>query len=167
MYMAIEMMAPSCYHGSAPGRSSGSAPNAYAKGLLKPFKGKGSLIRLRDELEAEAAAMVQEAVDIEQRYNFGLLSKLGLLIRHHGEHNHRVPYLRWRDRKAKKMGNALWEGAMARRDLSEPMRRELYDIEVLRCLFNAQAGVINSELRRLRTVIPTLERADQVLAKEV
>ncbi len=154
------------YQRSAPDRYGESAPNSYAKGLLKPFKGKGSVVRLRDELEAETHAMIQEGKDIEQRYNAGLLKRLGLCLRTHGDRDNRVMYLRWRDRRMKNMGNALWEGAMTRSDLSAPMRRELYDIEVVRCLYNARAGVINSELRRLRKVIPDLERAEVVLGRE-
>lgn len=46
--------------------------NSYAKGFLKPFKGKGELIRLRDELEESARAARQEAIDIASQANGGV-----------------------------------------------------------------------------------------------
>lgn len=142
-------------------------PNPYAKGLLKPFyKGKGGILRLRDELQAESDAMNQEAVDFEQQNNPWLYS-IGIAIKRHGDQGRRTNYLRWRDSGLKKMGDALFEGAMLRRDISEPMRKKLFEIEMQRCAFNGRAGMINQELRNLRNIIKRMERAEQLLRRDV
>ncbi|MCE8005318.1 DUF3158 family protein [Billgrantia ethanolica] len=162
--MALDPAAPHRLQNPAPDGYGGFSPNPYAKGFLKPFyKGKGGVLRLRDELEQEADALAQEGTNLEQEYNSGLLFKLGISIRLHGDRGKRAPYLRWRDRRASKMGSAFWEGAMARKDITEAMRQKLYDLEVKRILFNARAGAINAELKQLRSVIANFERAEQVM----
>ncbi|WP_249978050.1 DUF3158 family protein [Vreelandella olivaria] len=141
-------------------------PNPYAKGLLKPFyKGKGGILRLRDELMAESDAMNQEAVDFEHQYNPWLYS-IGIAIKRHGDQGRRTHYLRWRDKGLKKMGDALFEATMLEGGLSEPMRQRLFDIEQKRLLFNARAGMVNQTLRNLRNALKQLEQSEQLLIRE-
>ncbi len=150
-----------------PNNVDGFPLNPYAKGLLKPFyKGKGGMIRLRDELVAESDAMGQEAVNFEQRYN-PWLNSIGIAVKRHKDKQQTATYLRWRDRGLKKMGDYFFERAMLWGDLSEPLRQQLYDIEVKRCQFNGRAGAINQELRNLRLAIERLERAERLLNREI
>lgn len=149
-----------------PDSNQNSPPKGYAKGLLKPFyKGKGGVLRLRDELMAESDAMNQEAINFEQQHNPFLLS-IGLVIKRHGDRGRRTCYLRWRDRDQRKMGDELYEGALLRRDLTESIRETLFTIERERCLFNGRAGMINQELRNVRTIIERIDRAEALFHRE-
>lgn len=58
------------------------ALNQYAKGLLKPFKGKGEILRFRDELGEECRRMWQEAADFGNRYNRTVV-QAGLWLKAH------------------------------------------------------------------------------------
>jgi len=141
-------------------------PKGYAKGLLKPFyKGKGGVLRLRDELMAESDTMNQEAIDFEQAHNTFLLS-IGLIIKRHGDRGRRTCYLRWRDKEQRKMGDELYACALLRRDLTESIREKLFAIERERCLFNGRAGMINQELRNVRTIIERIERAESLFYRD-
>lgn len=154
------MMVSAMASDSPPINNHNSPLKGYAKGLLKPFyKGKGGVLRLRDELIAESDAMTQEAIDFEQQHNPFLLS-IGLVIKRHGDQGRRTVYLRWRDKEQRKMGDELYEGALLRRDLPESVRETLFGIECERCLFNGRAGLINQELRNVRLVIERLDRAE-------
>ncbi|PCF94063.1 DUF3158 family protein [Vreelandella nigrificans] len=161
--MAIAMQSNNDF---PPGSNTELPPNPYAKGLLKPFyKGKGGILRLRDELMSESDAMNQEAINFEQQYNPWLYS-IGIAIKRHGDQGRRTHYLRWRDKGLKKMGDALFEGAMLRQDLAEPMRQQLFDIEMKRCSFNGRAGMVNQELRNLRKIIKRMERAESLFNRD-
>ena len=73
------------------------ALNQYAKGLLKPFKGKGEILRFRDELDAECRRMWQEAADFANRYNRTVV-QAGLWLKPHNNSGGRVRAVQWRDK---------------------------------------------------------------------
>lgn len=123
------------------------------------------MLTLRDELLAEGARLTQVGYDIEQQHNQDLLARVGLWIRSHTDSDNLVPYLRWRNREGRKMGPKCWVAAMENDLVSDAMRQDLYELEMLRCVHNAQVGTINTQLRRLRKILAEMDYADEVLAQ--
>ncbi|CBV43919.1 DUF3158 family protein [Halomonas elongata] len=144
------------------------APRPYAKGLLKPFKGKGGILRLRDELMIECGRLTQMGIEISNRHN-RWLAALDLSLRNHGDSSREglALSLRWRDRMGKKMGQHLWDAAMSRDDVSLPLKQDLYDLEMERLCHNAQVSVVNMTLKRIRQHwLPDMEHLTSVFQTE-
>ncbi|MCA1770345.1 MAG: DUF3158 family protein [Halomonas sp.] len=133
--------------------------NSYAKGFLKPFKGKGELIRLRDELENSARAARQEAIDMSSQANAGLLKSTGLWLTPWGKSGTPARTLQWRDNKQRSMGLWLLEAFLSRDDISEAMRLFVIDLEIQRCVFNAKAATINGSIKRVGKALADIEHA--------
>ena len=133
--------------------------NSYAKGCLKPFKGKGELIRLRDELEESARAARQEAIDIASQANGGLLKSTDLWLTPWGKSGVPARTLQWRDNRQRSMGLWLLETFLSRDDISEAMRQSVIDLEVQRCVFNAKAATINWSIKRIGKALADIEHA--------
>ncbi|QTF93139.1 DUF3158 family protein, partial [Halomonas sp. BM-2019] len=133
--------------------------NSYAKGFLKPFKGKGELIRLRDELEEAARAARQEAIDMASQANGGLLKSTDLWLTPWGKSGIPARTLQWRDNKQRSMGLWLLETFLARDDISEAIRQSVIDLEVQRCVFNAKAATINWSIKRIGKALADIEHA--------
>ncbi len=153
----------------APQPDDGLAPRPYAKGLLKPFKGKGSVLRLRDELIDETNRLTQTGIEISNRHNQRWLAALDLSLRNHGDSSREglALSLRWRDRMGKKMGQHLWDAAMSRDDLSLPLKQDLHDLEMERLCHNAQVSMVNMTLKRIRqNWLPDMEHVTSVFQAE-
>lgn len=144
---------------SASNSYSNDAFNSYAKGFLKPFKGKGELIRLRDELEVSARAARQEAIDMASQANGGLLRSSGLWLTPWGKSGIPARTLQWRDNKQKSMGLWLLEAFLSRDDIPESIRHSIIDLEVRRCVFNAKAATINGAIKRIGKALSDIEYA--------
>ncbi len=133
--------------------------NSYAKGFLKPFKGKGELIRLRDELEDSARVARQEAIDMASQANGGLLKSTGLWLTPWGKSGIPARTLQWRDNRQRSMGIWLLEAFLSRDDISEAMRQSVIDLEVQRCVFNTKAAAINWSIKRIGKALADIEHA--------
>lgn len=134
--------------------------NSYAKGFLKPFKGKGELLRLRDELLESARATRQEAIDMASQSNAGVLKSTGLWLTPWGKAGIPARTLQWRDNKQRNMGLWLLEEFLARKDMAESMRDAVIDLEVKRCVFNAKAATINWSIKRVGKALVDIEHAE-------
>jgi hypothetical protein len=139
---------------------SSAAFSSYAKGFLKPFKGKGELIRLRDELCDSARAARQEAIDIASQSNGGLLKSTGLWLTPWGKAGIPARTLQWRDNKQRSMGLWLLEEFLARKDLPEALRQGVIDLEVKRCVFNMKAATINWSIKRIGKALGDIQHAE-------
>ncbi|TVO63284.1 DUF3158 family protein [Denitromonas ohlonensis] len=116
----------------------------YLKGLLQPFKGKGSLeiwtnqcSALRDGLIALAQRQVLPQA---RAYPFSLLDvQLAQQTTGAG-----TAFLRWRNLDRSAMGVALWEALLASPATPASLIDELYAIELQRIVLNMQVSLTHS-----------------------
>lgn len=134
---------------------------AFLKGLLKPFKGKGSLedwasqcFALRDNLIALAQQRIlTQATD----YPFRLLPvQLAQQTTGAG-----TSFLRWRKPDRSAMGVALWRDLIASPSTPDHLIGDLYAMEAQRVVLNMQISLVHSIARQ------ALEAADKVSQAEV
>tara|TARA_R110001599_G_scaffold192503_1_gene387937 strand:+ start:57179 stop:57715 length:537 start_codon:yes stop_codon:yes gene_type:complete len=133
---------------------------AYLKGLLKPFKGKGSLeawanqcIALRDGLIDLAQRQVLTQA---RRPPFSLLGvQLAQQTTGAG-----TTFLRWRNLDRSSMGVALWEELIADPATPASLIDDLYDMELQRIVLNMQISLTHSIARQAMDCAAKMQRAE-------
>jgi len=135
------------------------ALNQYAKGLLKPFKGKGEILRFRDELDQECRRLYQEAADFANQYNRTVV-QVGLWLKPHSHSGGRVRAVQWRDKAQSQMGRRLLEAVLQYGDVSQGMKRQLVEIETKRAIFNAKSAAATRQVDRLNKLINDLDKIE-------
>lgn len=138
------------------------ALNQYAKGLLKPFKGKGEILRFRDELDEECHRMWQEAADFANQYNRTVVHA-GLWLKPHNNSGGRVRAVQWRDRGQTQMGRRLLEAVLQYADVSQGMKRQLVEIETERAIFNAKCAAATRQVDRLNKLLNDLDEIEAMV----
>lgn len=121
---------------------------AYLKGLLKPFKGKGSLetwanqcIGLRDDLITLALRQVLPQARCSP---FSLLDvQLAQQTTGAG-----TTFLRWRNLDRSSMGVTLWEQLIAAPSTHDALIDDLYAMELQRIALNMQISLTHSIARQ-------------------
>lgn len=124
------------------------AQGAYLKGLLQPFKGKGSLatwanqcFALRDELIALACGRVLAQA---RAYPFNRLPvQLCPQVTGAG-----TTFLRWRNVSRTSMGVALWDRLMADPATPAALRDDLLALEQQRIVLNLQISMTHGLARQ-------------------
>ena len=119
----------------------------YLKGLLQPFKGKGSLetwasqcMALRDELIILAQRQVLPQA---RAYPFNLLDvQLAQQTTGAG-----TTFLRWRNLDRSSMGVALWDSLLDRSSTPASLIDDLYAMELQRIALNMQISLTHSIAR--------------------
>ena len=121
---------------------------AYLKGLLKPFKGKGSL----EAWASQCHVLRDDLIDLAQRrvlsqargHPFNLLGvQLAQQATGAG-----TTFLRWRNLDRSSMGVALWEALLANPATPASLIDELYAIELQRIVLNMQISLTHSIARQ-------------------
>ncbi len=121
---------------------------AYLKGLLKPFKGKGSL----EAWASECAALRDDLIVLAQRrilaqarsHPFNLLDvQLAQQVTGAG-----TTFLRWRNLDRSKMGVALWEHLVANPATPVSLIGDLHAIEEQRVVLNMQISLLHMIARQ-------------------
>lgn len=135
------------------------ALNQYAKGLLKPFKGKGEILRFRDELDEECCRMWQEAADFANQYNQTVV-QVGLWLKAHNHSGGRVRAVQWRDKAQKQMGRRLLEAVLQDKSVSQGIKRQLVEIETERAIFNAKIAAATRQVDRLNRLLTDLDEIE-------
>nr|WP_298412396.1 DUF3158 family protein [uncultured Halomonas sp.] len=138
------------------------ALNQYAKGLLKPFKGKGEILRFRDELDDECRRMWQEAADFANRYNRTVV-QVGLWLKAHNNSGGRVRAVQWRDKAQTQMGRRLLEEVLRDTSIAQGAKRQLVEIETERVIFNAKIAAATRQVDRLNRVLSDLDEIEAML----
>lgn len=138
------------------------ALNQYAKGLLKPFKGKGEILRFRDELSDECRGMWQEAADFGNQYNRTVV-QVGLWLKAHNASGGRVRAVQWRNKEQTQMGRRLLEAVLKRDDIPQSMKRQLVEIETERVILNAKFAAATRQVDRLNRVLKDLEEIEAMV----
>ena len=133
---------------------------ASLKGLLKPFKGKGSLetwandcAALRDDL----IALAQRRVLSQARAHPFSLIGVQLAQQTTGAG---TTFLRWRNLDRSCMGVALWEALLANHATPPSLIDDLYAMELQRIALNMQISLTHSISRQ------AIECADKVAQAE-
>ncbi|MCC4113876.1 DUF3158 family protein [Aromatoleum toluclasticum] len=139
----------------------------YLKGLLQPFKGKGSLeiwasqcMSLRDGLIALAQRQVLPQA---RAYPFNLFDvQLAQQTTGAG-----TTFLRWRNLDRSAMGVALWEVLLARPATPASLIDDLYAIELQRIALNMQISLTHSIARHAVECASRMERAEAAYLRRV
>ena len=120
----------------------------YLKGLLQPFKGKGSL----ENWASQCTALRDGVIGLAQRrvlpqaraYPFSLLHvQLAQQATGAG-----TTFLRWRNLDRSSMGVALWEALLANPATPASLIDELYAMELQRIVLNMQISLTHSIARQ-------------------
>ncbi|MGR0116451.1 DUF3158 family protein [Ralstonia pseudosolanacearum] len=135
---------------------------AYLKGLLKPFKGKGSLeswasqcSALRDSLIALA---VREILPQARAYPFARLNvQLAQQTTGAG-----TTFLRWRNLDRSSMGVSLWQDAIASPLTPASLIDDLYAMELQRLVLNMQISLTHSIARQALDCANKMAQAEAV-----
>lgn len=122
---------------------------AYLKGLLKPFKGKGSL----DLWANECAALRDDLIGLAQRrvlpqvqaYPF---NTLGIFLAQQ-KTEAGTTFLRWRNTERSRMGVELWQTLLASPTTPADLIDDLYAIEVQRLALNLQISLTHTIARQV------------------
>lgn len=139
----------------------------YLKGLLQPFKGKGSLetwasqcMTLRDGLISLAQRQVLPQA---RAYPFNLLdAQLAQQTTGAG-----TTFLRWRNLDRSSMGVALWETLLANPASPASLIDELYAMELQRIVLNMQISLTHSIARLALECASKVARAEASYLRRV
>jgi len=121
---------------------------AYLKGLLKPFKGKGSLEVWANQCRALRDAMMglaeHQILPQVRAYPFSQLP-IQLAQQPTGAG---TTFLRWRNIDRSLMGVALWQQVMANPSTPVTLMDDLYAIEQQRIVLNMQISLLHTLARQ-------------------
>jgi hypothetical protein len=140
---------------------------AYLKGLLKPFKGKGSLetwanqcAALRDDLIVLAQRRV-----LSQAYRHPF-NRLGVQLAQQPT-GAGTTFLRWRNFDRSSMGVALWEELLADPATPASLIDDLYAMELQRIALNMQISLTHSIARQALECARKMAQAEATYHRRV
>ena len=139
----------------------------YLKGLLQPFKGKGSLETWANQcmaLRNELITLAQRQVLPQARtYPFNLLDvQLAQQTTGAG-----TTFLRWRNLDRSSMGVALWESLLDRSGTPGSLIDELYAMELQRIALNMQISLTHSIARQALECANRMAQAEATYRRRV
>ena len=141
--------------------------SASLKGLLKPFKGKGSLevwasqcYAMRDDL---IAMTQQRLLSQTSGYPFRLLP-IELAQQTTGAG---TAFLRWRKPDRSAMGVALWQELIANTGTPVNLLADLHAIELQRITINMQISLLHTLARQARECASKVAEADAAYLRRI
>jgi hypothetical protein len=140
---------------------------AYLKGLLRPFKGKGSLedwasqcLALRDAVMALA---LRRVLPQARSYPLRLLSvQLAQQTTGAG-----TTFLRWRNPDRSTMGVMLWQDALVNPSTPDRLVHDLYAMELQRIALNMQVSLTHSIARQALECANKMAEAEAIYLRRV
>jgi hypothetical protein len=139
----------------------------YLKGLLQPFKGKGSLetwasqcSALRDDVMALA---LRQVLPQARAYPFNLLA-IQLAQQTTGAG---TTFLRWRNPNRSAMGVALWQSALTNPSTPDRLVTDLCAIELQRIALNMQISLTHSIARQALECASKMAEAEAIYLRRV
>lgn len=140
---------------------------AYLKGLLQPFKGKGSLeiwatdcAQLRDDLIALAARKILPQA---AAYPFNRLPiQLAQQVTSAG-----TTFLRWRNLDRSAMGVALWEQLISSEATPGVLIDDLYAMELQRIVLNMQISLSHTLSRQALDCAQKMAMAEEAYLRRI
>ena len=138
---------------------------AYLKGLLQPFKGKGSLeawasqcTALRDDVIALA---LHRVLSQARAYPFNLLAvQLAQQTTGAG-----TTFLRWRNPDRSSMGVTLWRDALLNPSTPDRLVGDFYAMELQRIALNMQISLTHSIARQAHECASKMAEAEAVFLR--
>ena len=139
----------------------------YLKGLLQPFKGKGSL----ETWASQCAALRDDVIGLAQRrvlpqaraYPFSLLDvQLAQQTTGAG-----TAFLRWRKHDRSAMGVALWQELMASTSTPVNLLHDLHEIELQRVMLNMQISLLHTLGRQAQECASKAAQAEAAYLRRV
>jgi len=139
----------------------------YLKGLLQPFKGKGSLklwakqcMALRDAMMGMAQHHILPQV---RAYPFSLLP-IQLAQQHTGAG---TTFLRWRNPDRSAMGVMLWQQMVMNSSIPTALIDDLYAIEQQRIVLNMQISLLHTLARQANDCANKVSDAENVYLRRM
>jgi len=140
---------------------------AYLKGLLQPFKGKGSLETWANQCMALRDAMMNLAqhqiLPQVRAYPFSLLS-VQLAQQPTGAG---TTFLRWRNPDRSAMGVALWQQVMMNPSTPTTLIDDLYTVEQQRIVLNMQISLLHTLTRQANDCANKVADAEKVYLRRM
>jgi len=140
---------------------------AYLKGLLQPFKGKGSLETWANQCRTLRDAMMglaeHQILPQVRAYPFSLLP-IQLAQQHTGAG---TTFLRWRNPDHSAMGVALWQQVMLNPATPATLMDELYAIEEQRIVLNMQISLLHTLARQANDCANKVADAENVYLRRM
>jgi len=140
---------------------------AYLKGLLKPFKGKGSLELWANQCMALRDAMMglaeHKILPQARGYPFSLLP-LQLAQQHTGAG---TTFLRWRNLDRSAMGVALLQQVMMNPSTPATLIDDLYAVEEQRIVLNMQISLLHTLARQANDCANKVADAESVYLRRM
>lgn len=139
----------------------------YLKGLLKPFKGKGSL----ETWANQCASLRDDLIELAQRrvlpqargYPFSLLGvQLAQQTTGAG-----TTFLRWRNLDRSGMGVSLWEALLTDPTTPASLLDDLYAMELQRIALNMQISLTHSIARQALDCSSKMAQAEATYLRRV
>lgn len=139
----------------------------FLKGLLRPFKGKGSL----DIWASQCHALRDDLISLAQRrvlaqtaaYPYCLLPvQLAQQTTGAG-----TSFLRWRNTDRSVMGVALWQQLLAWPSTPARLIDDLYAIERQRLVMNMQISLLHTLGRQARDCANKMAQAEEVYLRQI
>lgn len=140
---------------------------ASLKGLLQPFKGKGSLEAWANQCHALRDALItlaqRRVLAQATSYPFRLLSvELAQQTTGAG-----TVFLRWRRRDRSAMGTALWQELIASPTTPDTLIDDLHAMEVQRAVLNMQISLLHTVGRQARECASRVANAEEVCRRRL
>jgi len=140
---------------------------AYLKGLLQPFKGKGSLETWANQCRTLRDAMMglaeHQILPQVRAYPFSLLG-VQLAQQHTGAG---TTFLRWRNPDRSAMGVALWQQMMLNPSTPATLMDDLYAIEQQRIVLNMQISLLHTLARQANDCANKMADAESVYLRRM
>ena len=140
---------------------------AYLKGLLKPFKGKGSLETWASQCTAlrdDVIALAQQRI-LPQARAFPF-SRLDVQLAQQAT-GAGTTFLRWRNHDRSSMGVALWESLLDRPATPASLIDDLYAMELQRIALNMQISLAHTLARQAVDCANKMAAAEAVYLRRV
>jgi hypothetical protein len=139
----------------------------YLKGLLRPFKGKGSL----EAWASQCQALRDGLIELSERrilaqaraHPFNLL---GVYLAQQAT-GAGTAFLRWRSLDHARMGVGLWEDLLRSPATPASLIDDLYAMEEQRIVLNMQIGLTHAIARQARACADKMARAEAVYLRRL
>jgi hypothetical protein len=140
---------------------------AYLKGLLKPFKGKGSLETWASQCTAMRDAVIalaqQRVLPQARAFPFNRLAvQLAQQTTGAG-----TTFVRWRNLDRSSMGVALWESLITQPNTPASLIDDLYAMELQRIVLNMQISLAHTIARQALECASKMAQAEAAYLRRI
>lgn len=140
---------------------------AYLKGLLRPFKGKGSL----DAWASQCQALRDGLIELSTRRVLAQarcppFTRLPVMLAQQAT-GAGTTFLRWRSPDHARMGTGLWEAMLESPAVPAGLLDDLYALEQQRLVLNMQTSLVHTLARQAQDCARKMEWAESVYLRRM